>query len=334
MLDRLRRVLQNSAALDSPLGLPNACPAAGDWRWNAVWFSVALVVVAGRRPVAVRARRPIRPSSGVDRRQPPATHGHLRRSRRPSRPRISRRRGQRRHRAGQLAAHAAGDRADHRERQTLPIAWTRQLHIPRRRRSAVPPPTRRSSNAWAPTARPTDKAVEEEFCWLMSLVDQDWRIAGISYSAGPQQTLMIYSFENPEKGAMPVQQLMAQLGRPNCRCGHRRSNQPQSQTQSTATRPRRREPRKKRFRPARIASRPSRATPCQRHAASNSAAARQVANSSPIAASRSCAATFFRLFARCLLWPAPLDCQFCRRNTPLGGTAAAYLRQDAGNFVI
>ena len=44
----------------------------------------------------------------------------------------------------------------------------------------------------------------------MTLVDQDWRIAGISYSAGPQQTLMIYSFENPEKGAIPVQQLMAQ----------------------------------------------------------------------------------------------------------------------------
>jgi hypothetical protein len=54
-----------------------------------------------------------------------------------------------------------------------------------------------------------DKTVEEEFCWLMSLVGQDWRVAGISYTAGPQQTLMIYSFENPEKGAMPVQQLMA-----------------------------------------------------------------------------------------------------------------------------
>lgn len=55
-----------------------------------------------------------------------------------------------------------------------------------------------------------DKAVQEEFCWLMQLVGQDWRIGGISYSAGPQQTLMIYSFENPEKGAFPVQQLVAQ----------------------------------------------------------------------------------------------------------------------------
>jgi hypothetical protein len=55
-----------------------------------------------------------------------------------------------------------------------------------------------------------DQAINEEFCWLMTLVDNDWRIAGISYSAGPQQTLMIYSFENPEKGAIPVQQLMAQ----------------------------------------------------------------------------------------------------------------------------
>jgi hypothetical protein len=53
------------------------------------------------------------------------------------------------------------------------------------------------------------KVVEEEFCWLISLVDQDWRIAGISYTAGPQQTLMIYSFEDPEKGAIPVERLMA-----------------------------------------------------------------------------------------------------------------------------
>jgi hypothetical protein len=55
-----------------------------------------------------------------------------------------------------------------------------------------------------------DKAVNEDFCWLMTLVDQQWRIAGISYSAGPQQTLMIFSFENPERGAIPVQQLMSQ----------------------------------------------------------------------------------------------------------------------------
>lgn len=73
-----------------------------------------------------------------------------------------------------------------------------------------------------------DKAVEEEFCWLMTLVGQDWRIAGISYSAGPQQTLMIYSFENPEKGAIPVQQLMAQpAGQTAATTGQ------QPQTQST-----------------------------------------------------------------------------------------------------
>ena len=55
-----------------------------------------------------------------------------------------------------------------------------------------------------------EQAVNEDFCWLMSLVDDQWRIAGISYSAGPKGTLMVYSFENPEKGAIPVQQLMAQ----------------------------------------------------------------------------------------------------------------------------
>jgi hypothetical protein len=55
-----------------------------------------------------------------------------------------------------------------------------------------------------------EQTVNEEFCWLMSLVEDQWRIAGISYTAGPQKTLMIYSFENPEKGAIPVQSLMAQ----------------------------------------------------------------------------------------------------------------------------
>jgi hypothetical protein len=54
-----------------------------------------------------------------------------------------------------------------------------------------------------------DEAVNEEFCWLMSLVDDQWRIAGISYTTGPQGSLMIYSFENPEKGAIPVQKLMS-----------------------------------------------------------------------------------------------------------------------------
>lgn len=53
-----------------------------------------------------------------------------------------------------------------------------------------------------------EQAINEEFCWLMSLIDDQWRIAGISYSAGPKGTLMVYSFENPEKGAIPVQQLM------------------------------------------------------------------------------------------------------------------------------
>lgn len=53
-----------------------------------------------------------------------------------------------------------------------------------------------------------EQAVNEEFCWLMCLVEDQWRIAGISYSMGPNNQLMIYSFENPEKGAIPVQSLM------------------------------------------------------------------------------------------------------------------------------
>jgi hypothetical protein len=75
-----------------------------------------------------------------------------------------------------------------------------------------------------------DKAVEEEFCWLMTLVDQQWRIGGISYSAGPQQTLMIYSFENPEKGAIPVQQLMAQSAGQTAATTGQPTSPPQSQS--------------------------------------------------------------------------------------------------------
>jgi hypothetical protein len=76
-----------------------------------------------------------------------------------------------------------------------------------------------------------DKTVQEEFCWLMQLVGQDWRIAGISYSAGPQQTLMVYSFENPEKGAIPVQQLMTQAAAGQTAAA---GSAPTSQPQATA----------------------------------------------------------------------------------------------------
>ena len=52
------------------------------------------------------------------------------------------------------------------------------------------------------------KAVEEEFCCLLCQIGEEWRVAGISFSAGPKKSLMIISFENPERGAMPVEQLM------------------------------------------------------------------------------------------------------------------------------
>jgi hypothetical protein len=51
-------------------------------------------------------------------------------------------------------------------------------------------------------------APEEEFCWLMSNTEAGWKIAGVSFSAGQQNTLMIFSFEDPDKGPIPVQQLV------------------------------------------------------------------------------------------------------------------------------
>lgn len=86
------------------------------------------------------------------------------------------------------------------------------------------------------------QAVEEEFCWLMSKVGADWRIAGISYTAGPQKTLMIYSFEDPEKGAIPVQQLMARASgqtaaAPGAQSTQPQMTQPQPSPQSAPTYP-------------------------------------------------------------------------------------------------
>ena len=89
---------------------------------------------------------------------------------RPGRPRISRRRGEGRHRTGQLAAHAAGRRTDRRERQTLPIAWPRQLHIPRRRRSASPAEDKAFVQCMGTDRIDRGPGRQEEFCWLMSMI--------------------------------------------------------------------------------------------------------------------------------------------------------------------
>lgn len=81
------------------------------------------------------------------------------------------------------------------------------------------------------------QAIEEEFCWLMCKIGADWRIAGISYTAGPQKTLMIYSFEDPEKGAIPVQQLMARSAGQTAAAQGTQSgqSQPQASPQSAPT---------------------------------------------------------------------------------------------------
>lgn len=50
---------------------------------------------------------------------------------------------------------------------------------------------------------------EEEYYWMLRQVDSQWRIWAISYTPAPNQPQMIYSLENPEKGAVPVQQVIA-----------------------------------------------------------------------------------------------------------------------------
>ena len=174
-----------------------------------------------------------------------------------------------------------------------------------------------------------DKAVEEEFCWLMTLVDQDWRIAGISYSAGPQQTLMIYSFENPEKGAIPVQQLMAQVRRTNCRGD--RPTTIAAASESPATRSaRRREPRKKRFPPAPIARRLD-PVPYARHLGSNDGP--RVKGPNSIASRMALGRIFFNFFALFASLAVRLSIrQFCRWKYATRGSCGSDLRQDVGVF--
>lgn len=56
----------------------------------------------------------------------------------------------------------------------------------------------------------TDKSLpndphEEEICCLMRLVDNQWCVSGIAYSAGPSRPPMILDFENPQAGPTPAQ---------------------------------------------------------------------------------------------------------------------------------
>ena len=53
------------------------------------------------------------------------------------------------------------------------------------------------------------QAGEEEYYWMLRQVDNQWRIWAISYTPAPNQPQMIYSLENPEMGAVPVQQVIA-----------------------------------------------------------------------------------------------------------------------------
>lgn len=55
---------------------------------------------------------------------------------------------------------------------------------------------------------------EEEICCLMRLVDSQWCVSGIAYSAGPDKPPMILDFENPQGGPAQTQS-MADSGSPD-----------------------------------------------------------------------------------------------------------------------
>ncbi len=57
---------------------------------------------------------------------------------------------------------------------------------------------------------PSGESVDEELCLLLQLVDAEWRVSGMAFSPNPKQSPLIFSFENPERGPVPLQQWMAE----------------------------------------------------------------------------------------------------------------------------
>jgi hypothetical protein len=67
----------------------------------------------------------------------------------------------------------------------------------------------------ATSTSPSGETTDEDACLLLERVNDQWRVSGMAFSPEPNKPPMIFSFENPQRGAIPVQQWLAEARRPN-----------------------------------------------------------------------------------------------------------------------
>lgn len=61
---------------------------------------------------------------------------------------------------------------------------------------------------------PSGEQKSEEMCCLMKFVDNSWRVSGIAYAMGPQNSPMILDFENPQQPVVQQTPMASQQTEP------------------------------------------------------------------------------------------------------------------------
>lgn len=62
----------------------------------------------------------------------------------------------------------------------------------------------------ATSASPSGESVEEDLCLLLERVNDQWRVSGMAFNPDPTKPPMIFSFEAPERGPIPLGQWLAE----------------------------------------------------------------------------------------------------------------------------
>ena len=62
----------------------------------------------------------------------------------------------------------------------------------------------------ATSASPSGESKDEDLCLLLDRVNNEWRVAGMAFNPDPTKPPMIFSFENPQRGPIPLEQWLAE----------------------------------------------------------------------------------------------------------------------------
>jgi hypothetical protein len=54
------------------------------------------------------------------------------------------------------------------------------------------------------------QTADEDICLLLARVQSQWRVSGMAFSSDPKSPPMIFNFERPERGPVPLEQWMAE----------------------------------------------------------------------------------------------------------------------------